>query len=772
MKPATKRLVELICRETGIPVLDLYSCYLKKGLSTFFNAEALTPGLVEQYWGGSDSVPNNLTICNSGMLARLEASLFELTGSSFTLDTHLRRDGKVYKIFDPSLRRSLLAEEEKRWRGSTTKVLRLSLTRRSSAAKGWTKIETGLDVVHSTGEIRDYKVAHLLGTKAPTGPPAAQFCYLRRAREICLPGAEDGPPSEIPRVSDISWLHQSAPLFREWVCGGDGLVICVHDGVNLPEKKTCLWGGPLLEKAEYQRITVLTCIRPLAPPSTEGQGFVECWKKARVLILTEKGLDLASPEMSFVVLSRQMPSAGTWRHSDSMAVRNRLSENLTPQGRSRGGGGGEEEEEEEEGSVVGAFFRGDAAAARPNRKWPCRCSLCSSAPSEYGENMDLSGPQKQYKKRLDTFELLKLLNLDNARNLELVTKALDMSLLSFDIESYTPPPEEPDCLSVPGITTEGIGHGNAMIGRQRLYCIGLAHGFERGESETFPFKVFEIDEKKDAKAVVRDFWVYVCKLRVVLERRKTKLLLPLLARCAEYEEAHNRFWSERGSMDEKSIEKSAGSQLFGMLKAKLHGISKRVVLFAHNGSRYDFPALLSPLTLAIKGQAPKTRIRIIKNGSSITKISAADVTFADSMGLTPFTSLKEFGRITNCPSVKGIFPHAWFTDPKKLKSKEFPEDPDYFVNISDGRRADPDEIATGAANFRTNFPDMESYMRHYLKVRIITLCSSAASPPGPLSCLGEKRFVVVEISARLLCAGNGVCPVLQNSPRDDRRQHY
>ena len=715
MRPAIKQLVGLICRETGIPVLDLYSCYLKRGLSTFFNAEALTPGLVEQYWGGSDSVPNNLTICNSGMLARLEASLFELTGSSFTLDTRLRRDGKVHKIFDPSLRRSLLSEE--RWRGGdrSSKVLRFSLSRRSSAGKGWTRIETGLDVARTTGEVRDYKVEHLLGTTAPTGPPD-QFCYLRRAREICLPGAEVAPPSEIPRVSDISRLHQSAPLFREWVCGGDGLVICVHDGVNLPEKKTCMWGDPLFEKAEYQRITVLTCVRPLAPPSTEGQGFVECWKKARVLILTEKGLDLASPEMSFAVLSRQMQgAAGNWRHSDATAVRNKLSGNLSPQG------GGEEE-----GSVGAAKEGYTAAASRPNRKWPCRCSLCSSAPSEYGENMDLSGPQKQYKKRLDTFELLKLLNLDNARNLELVTKVLDMSLLSFDIESYTPP-EDPDCLSAPGITTEGIGLGNTMIGRQHLYCIGLAHGFECGESETFPFKVFEIDEKNDAKAVVKDFWDYVCKLRVVLERRKTKLLRPLLARCAEYEDAHKRFWSERGLMDEKSIEKSAASQLFGMLKAKLHGISKRVVLFAHNGSRYDFPALLSPLTLAIKGKSPKTRIRIIKNGSSITKISAADVTFADSMGLTPFTSLKEFGRLTNCPAVKGIFPHAWFTDPEKLKTKEFPEDPDYFVNISDGRRADPDEIARGAANFRANFPDMESYMRHYLKVGISTAASSSFS---------------------------------------------
>ena len=130
------------------------------------------------------------------------------------------------------------------------------------------------------------------------------------------------------------------------------------------------------------------------------------------------------------------------------------------------------------------------------------------------------------------------------------------------------------------------------------------------------------------------------------------------------------------------------------------------------------PAIVAFLTLASKELHPKKRVTILKNGSSITRISLGkDIILTDSIALTPFTPLKKFGEITGLSCAKGLWPHAFFTHPDKLRQKEFPTDPALFTNITDGTTATREEIAAASAEYvRGNFRNMGEYLRHYLKV--------------------------------------------------------
>ena len=725
--PAIKTLMLTLAREAGVPLFALYKSYLKRTLSTFFNPDVLSIGVLEHYWGKSGFLPEHVSICNSGMMARLESALWEVSGGtiSFTLEAKLRRDESVYKIYDSRLRKNLLSVHHQQKHPHRT--LRFALSRGGeNARRKAAKIENCLIIERGVEQhaTPNYKHTHLLkcGSRSFSiaeegrGKQGSSFCYLRASRELTATASSSSAtsiPSHVRRIETIEQLSskEGTALFREWVCGSEGLIVCVHDGTDIPERLSSnSWNSALLEKPDCQRMIIVTLIRPTNNPSTMG-GFVEDWSRTRVLLLTEGAFGVASDEVSKRVLKRR---AAASQRSEEM--------------------------KEGRASLMTSAVADDENAPPGEKKrdlnaenlWPCKCEICVNSVNQYWANMEYFGPQKQYKTPLDTFGLMKYLNVDTEENVSRVKTALNISLAAFDIEAYSvcPQEEEGDCVTAVGFTSDAsVGRGNSLEGRQPLYCIGIAHGFEKemqqqqqkvpSDTSNLSFRCFEVSERKDAREIVADFWKYVSNLQGKLYKRKLALLSPILEYCRKLEERHTLFWNSRG-IDADVARKMGQSQLFGKLQARLNAIAKKLWIFAHNAAHYDLPSITPNLVVAIKEKCPRARIKMIKKGTSISKISVGGIIFADSIALTPFTSLKKFGEITGGFCQKGIFPHAYFTGPEKLQARTFPKDPAFFANLSDGIPATTAEIERGEQDFIAGgFPTLREYLLHYLKVTFL-----------------------------------------------------
>ena len=786
MVAAVKVLLIKISETLRIPVFTVYREYLKRTLSTSFNPSAISSDLLESYWGDSESHPQFLSICEPSHMARLEASLSAVLSRnrekvikvSLCLFTRLRRDREVYKLYDTQLRERLCQDSDSSPEISAeTVTLSFEVKRGESSKCKSSQNERALVVekVHSSDVPLVYKFRYL----ATKGSKMISFggCFLRDLRELFGEGGGGPIPAHVPRVKNVFQIGGSADSIREWVCGERGLVMAMHDGISIGTTRKRWREEELFENPDTQRFRILLAVKPQASPSLAGEGNVDTWKDVPVVCVVDKFLIALSEPFAWKVIDQRLPSwrkSGQWRSLESRRARTRLMtqkrkdliDRLVADDDSFGRGKEEEEEEGENGPGAGRKrkwpWRKEGEGKGPKKlkcrdpveeeRWPCSCADCKEGVNDYWGNMPYFGGQKMYKTKLSSFDLLQYLNLDTPENINKLDLCLNSSIVAFDIESYTLKPEETnDGISLPGLTAEEIGGDSGMIGRQPLHSIGVAYGFQNLDATDFPYREFVVDSTSEdgARRTVADFCRFLFSLQQRLEKKKRQILAPLFDVCKRFEEAHMQFWSQRGCL-ESDILKWSSAQIFGRLRSRLEQICTRIFVFSHAGSRYDMPAIAAFLTLASKELHPKKKVHILKNGSSITRIALGrDIILSDSISLTPFTSLKNFGELTGLSCTKGLWPHAYFTHPDKLKETKFPTNPAFFTNVTDGTMVCKEEIEAAEKEYvNGGFANLGEYLSHYLKVS----SSKCNRGEGRISLKGDQFF-----AERLFCLGNGLC---------------
>ena len=753
-RTGSRQLLELLANATSKSVEEIYRGYLERNLSIRFNALLIDEPLLRTYLGGSHLTPKFFTMFNPHHLARLESGLIASCNIGFVILVQIRNGHQIFKIYDSRLRRSLLGKE------SVDRTIFIKVTKKKGTPGAMKNHDFGVTLsLWNDPPSKLFTYSYLIRR----GKLIQGKCYLRAAQSLVVePSKRIHIPSDLSPVTNAGEIATRAEDFKKYL-GNMGLIFTVHEGTTLAASSQ-VWVNERLENLTSQRLYVIATIYNYDTVCT-----VKDWYSAIAFLITEDGLALLDTPFASLVKSNNCTAAGgkkeDWKQIPVEDAKHLLRRGQGMQvtkkrtnGEERDPGPSSKIRKKVDASKrikKGGTFRYtikksnfgvphtippltdlqlNSNLRNPDRgghshNWPCNCSLCKAAPRTYGKNMDFLGGQKLYKTSLTAFQLMTYLNLDTESNFKLLREALNASLIAFDVEAFTNIPEETaDSVVSPGLHTKGISKGG-LIGKQPLYCIGVAHGFENISSEeldSFHFKQFTVEEGKTPLSAVEQFYDHLEDVLEIQRTKKLELLSSLRTYVMALRDKHMEFWTSKDNSikgqenDMEAIQKSARCQLFGKLLEKLNKICHRSIVLGHNASRYDYPQIISYLSTVIKSRSAKTKLKIVKNGNSINKITVGSkFTFIDTMDLVPFTSLKKFASLAGVTSCqKGLFPHNGFKDRNFLERTTMPIDPESYTSIFDGSRPDDGEIQRAVEDYAEHgFQNLGEYLTHYLKVR-------------------------------------------------------
>ena len=125
-------------------------------------------------------------------------------------------------------------------------------------------------------------------------------------------------------------------------------------------------------------------------------------------------------------------------------------------------------------------------------------------------------------------------------------------------------------------------------------------------------------------------------------------------------------------------------------------------LIAHNGSRFDLPALQKILFKIVD----PAKISAIRKGCSFISLTIENLCFLDSMHYVPSMSLAKFAKTFEVEESKGIFPYEFFRSVKDIENcKEFPSIQAFFTSLT--KRIDAELVKAELDGLRSNFKSEE-----------------------------------------------------------------
>ena len=125
-------------------------------------------------------------------------------------------------------------------------------------------------------------------------------------------------------------------------------------------------------------------------------------------------------------------------------------------------------------------------------------------------------------------------------------------------------------------------------------------------------------------------------------------------------------------------------------------------IIAHNGSRFDLPALQDELFKFVD----VSQLKAIRKGSSFFALSIGQLTFMDSMHFVPNMSLAKFCQTFEVPTPKGLWPYEHFKSAKEiLKCTTYPSIRAFYSSLS--KEINSEKIASEFEEFQSNFSSPE-----------------------------------------------------------------
>ena len=124
-----------------------------------------------------------------------------------------------------------------------------------------------------------------------------------------------------------------------------------------------------------------------------------------------------------------------------------------------------------------------------------------------------------------------------------------------------------------------------------------------------------------------------------------------------------------------------------------------IKLIAHNGSRFDLPALQRELFRFVEPE----QVKAIRKGCSFISLTIENILcFIDSMNFVPGMSLSKFSKTFNVEEQKGVWPYEYFSSLQDIMDcKEYPPIEAFYSSLM--RKIDSNQIEQEWNELKTRF---------------------------------------------------------------------
>lgn len=271
---------------------------------------------------------------------------------------------------------------------------------------------------------------------------------------------------------------------------------------------------------------------------------------------------------------------------------------------------------------------------------PCKCRLCLLCP-KYHANLENRGSQRRYSVSPDLFCLLRCFGLDSPENLSAVRSCLRCSVAGMDLETSTlelePGSRDPAArLRLPFESLSDSVRSGHQAFAQKILLIGHLDDMLDDESPGEAV-IFSTPEGPDGvKTVCHQYLAYVLERKAAMVERKKSLLAPLFDFVQAHFAAFTSYFTSRASESEESsvpridqpdlVLGAWKNSLLWHLQNRLERLAGKYQVYAFNASGFDLP-LLAPHLLTYNNKDVPGTWRIQREGSEVTKLSAAGLSF-------------------------------------------------------------------------------------------------------------------------------------------------
>ena len=130
-------------------------------------------------------------------------------------------------------------------------------------------------------------------------------------------------------------------------------------------------------------------------------------------------------------------------------------------------------------------------------------------------------------------------------------------------------------------------------------------------------------------------------------------------------------------------------------------------LIAHNGSRFDLPAMQNELFSVVDPQT----VKAIRKGCSFISLMTENLTFLDSMHFVPSMSLQSFCKTFDVEVPKGIWPYEYFKNIDEIYNcTEYPPISAFYSSL---RKIGNNVIKDQWENLSANFVSAEEKLQFF-----------------------------------------------------------
>ena len=349
----------------------------------------------------------------------------------------------------------------------------------------------------------------------------------------------------------------------------------------------------------------------------------------------------------------------------------------------------------------------------------CQCEACRQS-AQWASNMNVDGPQTQFKTPLDLSSLLHLAGLDSADMKTLVERCLDHSVASFDIESCSTLLQE-------GRPAFGIASSARPPDRTRMkalavqdpYMIGLCLGDRTDQTAVFEVGPGEVEDDAfiaRVQAMVDSFQTFLIQQYDTVVRQKRGWMKPLFDLLDTYRHRHCEAFLEKGRAREAE-RKAWRHMLLGQLEYEADLLCQTWTVYAFNGSGYDLP-MLAPYLLRSRTLPGMWHMQ--RQGTSVNwmKLRHTQLTLRDiKKMLVPGASLESFAKSTGLPQAqKPLFPYERLDRSGRfLDAAELPLERQAYASSLTDQLPTAAEIAKARQDFRQRgFRTVRQYLHYYL----------------------------------------------------------
>lgn len=216
-----------------------------------------------------------------------------------------------------------------------------------------------------------------------------------------------------------------------------------------------------------------------------------------------------------------------------------------------------------------------------SKPFPCACQLCRSVSDP---KVKRTG-QKVYRSEMDIACYMQILGLDTEDNNRRLSEAVNCSVASYDIESYSIPNAPADSISEQPRhdMSSSASERTSVVATQEIALIGL--GTNTGDGDKFAcFSRGHGEEQISCQEVIDRFYTKLLEESKLIAEKKLQLLQPLTDFVEEFHQRHMAFFSKKG-LKKSDAESGWRCSLLGSFSRLLQKFLGKLYIFGFNSKK-------------------------------------------------------------------------------------------------------------------------------------------------------------------------------------------